>query len=554
MSDMPTAVLIGLVASGIALLYYVFWHTVAGLPAWARIPLRILPGLFIVAFAALYVVGGAIPPLQEATAPPGSSLDAPETQGAPQTLPSAEGKSGNDEARRDAEMAAEEARRAAESAAQAEAKRAMEEQLAREGERRARPKMAAKPPAAANGGTHAPAPSAPESSTLSPPPPRDEPSFSEYAAPNLEEKPAAEAPVEGRRGLEPPVATEQQVDWDVVPVFYGTDRAMEANPKRLVYGWERGRRLELGRALVTVPRHHQVPTIERPWVIRIPYFDVVVYEEAEDPKRHFTMKEIKALTREEFLSLVRERLALSQAFKDHAFVFIHGYNTSFDNAVYRTAQIAYDLKFDGAPFLYSWPSGGKVASYTYDRESAGQSRPYLREFLAMVMKETGAKSISIIAHSMGNQPLLEILKDLKNGAPEGLQISQVILAAPDVDRDNFENLAQTIKDLAKGVTLYAASNDRALIVSRSFNGGVPRAGDVPESGPVLLPGIDTIDVTAASTDSLGLNHSGYAENNKLINDIGALIQTGERPPEKRLPILEKIGTDKGSYWRYPSGP
>ncbi len=37
---------------------------------------------------------------------------------------------------------------------------------------------------------------------------------------------------------------------------------------------------------------------------------------------------------------------------------MHGYNTSFDNALYRTAQIAYDLDFDGATFLYSWPSGG----------------------------------------------------------------------------------------------------------------------------------------------------------------------------------------------------
>jgi esterase/lipase superfamily enzyme len=343
--------------------------------------------------------------------------------------------------------------------------------------------------------------------------------------------------------------------FDIVPVYYGTDRAEAPGEKRLDYGANRGRKLALGQALVTVPKSHVQPTIERPWAIRVPYFNITLYEEAEDPEKHFTMKELSALSREAFLSVVRERLARSQNFKDHALVFVHGYNTTFDNGVYRTAQIAYDLKFDGAPFLYSWPSGGGVASYTYDRESAGQAVPFMREFFELVIKETGAKHVSVIAHSMGNQPTLQVLKDIKASSPPGVVISQIILAAPDVDRDNFENIAKEIQGLANGITLYAAANDRALGVSRRFHGGVPRAGDVPEIGPVVLPGVDTIDVTAVSTDSFGLNHSGYAENNALLNDLQLLIQTGERPPEKRVPILERIGTAAGAfYWRYPTAP
>ncbi len=352
-----------------------------------------------------------------------------------------------------------------------------------------------------------------------------------------------------------PVAEAEKKDgFDIVPVYYGTDRAEASTEKRLDYGANRGRKLTLGQALVTVPKSHVQPTIERPWAIRIPYFDITLYEEDEDPARHFTMKELKAATREEFLALVRARLAKSERYKDHALVFVHGYNTTFDNGVYRTAQIAYDLKFDGAPFLYSWPSGGGLASYTYDRESAGQAVPYMREFLDLVIKETGAKTVSVIAHSMGNQPTLQVLKDIKASSPPGIVISQIILAAPDVDRDNFENIAKEIQGLANGITLYAAANDRALSASRRFHGGVPRAGDVPEGGPIVLPGVDTIDVTAVSTDSFGLNHSGYAENNALLNDLQLLIQTGERPPEKRVPLLEKIGTSLGDYWRYPVTP
>lgn len=354
-------------------------------------------------------------------------------------------------------------------------------------------------------------------------------------------------------GAGSPPETEKE-GFDIVPVYFGTDRAEAATEKRLDYGTNRGRKLTLGQALVTVPKAHIQPTIERPWAIRIPYFDITVYEEAEDPDKHFTMKELKTQTREELLALVRERLSKSERFKDHALIFVHGYNTTFDSGIYRTAQIAYDLKFDGAPFHYSWPSGGGLASYTYDRESAGQSVPYMRDFFDLVIKESGAKKVSVIAHSMGNQPALQVLKDIKASSPPGIVISQIILAAPDVDRDNFENIAREISGLANGITLYAASNDKALSVSRRFNGGVPRAGDVPPGGPLVLPGIDTIDVTAVSTDSFGLNHSGYAENNALLNDLQLLIQTGERPPEKRVPLLEKIGTAAGDYWRYPVAP
>ncbi len=354
------------------------------------------------------------------------------------------------------------------------------------------------------------------------------------------------------RGADAPKAEQKEQDWSVVPIFYGTDRQRTSNTTRVMYDWKRGRRLELGQALVTIPKKHEVPMVERPWALKIPYLEITLYEEDENPKEHFTLKEIKALTKAEFLELVRQKLAASERFKDHALVFVHGYKTKFDNAIYRTAQIAYDLKFDGATFLYSWPSGGTLQGYTYDRESAAQAEPYLRKFLKLVSDETGAKKLSVIAHSMGNQPLLRVLQDLKRSLPEGVLISQLILAAPDVDRDSFENIVTSIKGIAEGITLYAAANDTALQVSRQVNGGVPRAGDVPESGPIVIDGIDTIDATATSMDSVGINHSGYAENNALLQDIGKLIGEGVRPPEVRLPTLERVETAKGAYWRYPT--
>jgi esterase/lipase superfamily enzyme len=436
------------------------------------------------------------------------------------------------------------------------------------------------PPASANGEAPATAPppmddafggAPPPVASAEPPPPSDEgtgpdldmrsgggsgrgavsPSPTDPAPTTM--APVPPPPLPGAQRSAAEAAPAPEADYQIVPIYWGTDRAVQPNAQRLVFGSDRSRKLQLGEALVTVPKVHEVPKVERPWVVTIPYFDVTIYAEKEDAAKHFTVKEIKELTKEQLLAQVKARLQDSKEFKDQALVFIHGYNTSFDNALYRTAQIAYDLDFDGAPFLYSWPSGGAVASYTYDRESAQASEPYLREFLEMVVKETGAKSVSIIAHSMGNQPLMDVLRDMKSSAPEGVTISQVILAAPDVDADGFTNLAKTIQGLAKNVTLYVASNDRALIVSRNFWGSY-RAGDIPPAGPLILPGIDTIDVTAASTDAFAINHSGYASNNKLLEDIGELIKTGLRPPEDRKLKPGKITGASGDYWRYVPPP
>jgi esterase/lipase superfamily enzyme len=354
--------------------------------------------------------------------------------------------------------------------------------------------------------------------------------------------------------LAPGAGVGEGAEWDVVPVFYGTDRARQepqGGQPHVAYGPERGHRLELGRALVTVPAAHRVPAIERPFALRLPYVRVVLYEQAEDPRKHFTIKELQTLSAAELLALVRQRLQGGHAFRGQALVFIHGFNTGFEAALYRTAQLASDLQFDGAAFLYSWPSAGSVAAYPRDRESATQAEPYLKSFLALVIAKSGAKGVSVIAHSMGSLPLLNVLRDLGPSLPPGVPLNELILAAPDIDRDVFANLAAAVRGYGRSMTLYCSANDRAMTAARSFAGGVPRAGDVPPDGPAIVSGVDTIDVTATGPDLLALNHSLYAEKSALLNDIGLLLQTGERPPDKRVPILQRVGTARGDFWRYP---
>jgi esterase/lipase superfamily enzyme len=487
MADLsPAAVAIAVLVVA-AILYAWIWYATRGLSRFAQM-LALLAPVFLLIPALLYM----------------SMLRAPERMAmAPRPAPPRSVES--TEARRQADLEIAESRRKAEAEAQ---QRAAEEtrRRAEEAERSAKRDI--------------------------PRPPEVQPES---------RAPMAPQPV-------PPKAP--QAAWDVVPVFYGTDRVRRDEPKRAVYTSDRARKLELGRALVTVPRTHQVPNIERPFAIRIPYLNVTIYEQAEDPKQHFTVQELKALDREEFIALARARIGGSDAFKDQAVVFVHGYNTEFDYALFRTAQMAYDLKFDGAALLYSWPSASGLTGYYYDRESSEQAEPYLRDFIELVVKDTGAKSVSVIAHSMGNVPLLRVLQALGPNLPPGVRLNQVILAAPDVDRNLFENLAANLRQYGNGITLYCSANDRAMEAARRVAGGIPRAGDVPSDGPLVIAGIDTIDITQASTDTLALNHSSYAEKSALLKDIGLLLLTGERPPDRRTPDLQRIATPRGEFWRY----
>jgi esterase/lipase superfamily enzyme len=549
----PASVEIAILAAG-ALIYAFIWFATRNLSRAAQILARVVP-LGLVIPVMIYVSGQSgsrqdmasrppTPPSVESQAPPAEQ----------RATRNGAGDAADAERRRAAE--AEEQSRAAESArqrAEAEARRRTAEEARAKAEQGERAKQSAEVPTAQSPAPPPPPPPAAEPAPAAPPPtPRS------AEAPNKPRSVRPEPPTGGSGAPSPApppgVPAQPESDWDVVPVFYGTDRVHKDEPKRIAYTADRASRLELGHALVTVPKTHQVPNIERPFAIRVPFINVTIYEQPEDPKQHFTIRELKALTREEFIELARKRIGGSTSYKDQAVVFVHGYNTTFDYALFRAAQMAYDLKFDGATFLYSWPSGAAFTGYGYDRESSEQAEPYLREYIELVVKDTGAKSVSVIAHSMGNMPLLRVLQSLGPSLPPGVQLNQIILAAPDVDRNLFENLAANIKQYGRGVTLYCSSNDRAMAAARRVAGGIPRAGDVPAIGPIVLAGIDTIDVSQTSTDYLALNHSSYAEKGALLNDISLLLQTGERPPEKRIPILERVSTPKGDFWRYPLIP
>ena len=125
-----------------------------------------------------------------------------------------------------------------------------------------------------------------------------------------------------------------------------------------------------------------------------------------------------------------------------------------------------------------------------------------------------------------------------------------MMAAPDVDRDQFRTLAPMAKAIVGGMTLYASSADRTMALSRTLAGGIPRAGDVPTDGPIILQNVETIDVTAVGEDIFGLNHNVFAASRDVMEDISALLRLNLPPP--RLTQIRAVPEPPAAprYWRY----
>ncbi len=154
---------------------------------------------------------------------------------------------------------------------------------------------------------------------------------------------------------------------------------------------------------------------------------------------------------------------------------------------------------------------------------------YLAEVIHKIGATENISRIHILAHSMGNFCLLDGLANHLNliGAKA---LGEVIMAAPDIDRDLYRARVSAIRPKASGMTLYASAADRAMTLSKNISGNVPRAGDIFNGSPILVDGVDAIDVTFIGEEMFGLGHGTYADTRSVLNDM-KILSTGKRPPQ-----------------------
>jgi esterase/lipase superfamily enzyme len=211
-----------------------------------------------------------------------------------------------------------------------------------------------------------------------------------------------------KRSLTPaPGAPKQLVE---VTTYYATNRNKVGGVEPAkVYGSTYQGTFQYGRAVVSIPPTHKPGEIEQ-----LNFIMKMVVE--PDPNKHFVLKSVTPLELDEARREMTDKMKAAKS--KSMLVFVHGYNSGFADAAMRTAQIAYDLKFPGMPFFYSWPSAARVRAYLPDEEAARLSESIFEALIDDLTTSLPVTDIYIVAHSMGTRVVSHALQHLvENGKP-----------------------------------------------------------------------------------------------------------------------------------------
>ncbi|MEW6257584.1 MAG: alpha/beta hydrolase [Pseudomonadota bacterium] len=283
-------------------------------------------------------------------------------------------------------------------------------------------------------------------------------------------------------------------------ILVATTRARDMNPGVLFSG-ERGQGLDFATVTLTVPPTHKTGAIEWPkQAPGNPATDMVVHEAV--------YRDSEA----QFLQEVNAELAKHPKGQRDVFLFVHGYNTLFSEALYRLTQMAHDADATAVPVLFTWASRGKTEDYVYDNNSATAARDELERTIALLTK-SNADHISILAHSMGNWVTVEALRQMKiDGTmiPPN-RIGNIILAAPDIDVDVFKSQLKRFGKPQKPFVVIVSHDDKALRISDLLAGGKQRLGSYKNDQELVELGAVVVDMTDVKSDGDGLNHGKFAQ-------------------------------------------
>jgi esterase/lipase superfamily enzyme len=159
------------------------------------------------------------------------------------------------------------------------------------------------------------------------------------------------------------------------------------------------------------------------------------------------------------------------------FVFVHGYNNSFEAGAARAARLAYAVQCPVV--LYSWPSTAKLLQYDVDSGNNEWSQEHFNRLMEELMsvKEKNGMKVNLVAHSMGNRLAV---RSAPITAGKHL-FSQVFLVDPDFDAETFVHYAlrylhggQTNKNAS--LRILFSRKDKALPFAQLVFGGYTRLG------------------------------------------------------------------------------
>ena len=302
------------------------------------------------------------------------------------------------------------------------------------------------------------------------------------------------------------LAPEAALVGNQVRVFIGTTRGRDA---RGAFDGSRVDYLQYARYDVSVPPDRQSGEIKWP-----PKSGKI------DPMSQFLTTDERVYdTKAAFRSDLSEAL---RAKNNEAIIFIHGFNNTFSEGLYRIAQLSNDLELPGVVAHYSWPSAGQPLGYAHDRDSALFARDGL-ESLIHEFERAGARRVILVAHSMGSALTMETLRQIAIGREEKtlLRIGGVVLISPDIDVDVFHAQAKAIPKLPQPFVVFTNERDRVLRLSARLSGQPNRLGTLTDLTRVSDLPITFLDTVAFSS---GTGHFNLGNSPSLIKLMDRIIQ------------------------------
>jgi esterase/lipase superfamily enzyme len=266
---------------------------------------------------------------------------------------------------------------------------------------------------------------------------------------------------------------------------------------------------------------------------------------------------------------ITERLKKTQC--KEAFVYLHGFNNTFEDTVFVAADLWHFMGRRGVPIVYSWPSKRSLFGYGYDRESSEFTVFHFKQFLRSIAGCKDLKKIHVLAHSRGTDVAASAFRELviaanaspKPGGPKPdspgqsahrvlHKIGNVVLAAADIDMEVASQrlVAEMAFMSAERVTIYLSHDDKAMNFAVWLFESIGRLGELSlrffSPGLVdTLETIDRIDFIDARVNTGFLGHTYFYSSPAVSSDLILLLRDNLEPGNGRPLTCHE---ETSQYW------
>ena len=275
------------------------------------------------------------------------------------------------------------------------------------------------------------------------------------------------------------------------------------------------------------------------------------------------LKQVQSLDQSEFIAQLRRQVQASPL--RSILINVNGFRERFPSALRKTAFLSHVLDINSPVLVFDWPGdqGSTPRGYRRAQRIAGESGAELAQTLGLIIRQVQPDRLWLVANSMGGEVVVHAFSILYREADLAdveAEIEDVVLTAPDVDRKEFDRqFKREIAALARNLTVYVSSNDRALLISRVINRGRrlgegtlnPRNPDQSEEAARILELVEPNNELVTLVDVTPVNrtrnfHNFSLETPEFFDDL-YLRLTSTKTPLTRL--IYQIRTPDGAvYW------